>query len=187
MATYTTSLNIQADGVVVVVTASHVITVIVCEAEATVSMKKAETSIVASAGAVATITTEHIRPAIAEAVCIVTTAKHSVTTIEAVADAVAVVESFYGVPSQARFELFVATDGAAFDFSTPDETFTSLPHETSLILATGTHELVLRKRNKWGFTSLNIEVVTIVVDAGGSGQPPVPSAPEQVATVQDAF
>lgn len=188
MATYTTSVDAQADAVSSGTTARFIITTGICEAEATASSKAPPTTGTCEASAVVSGAVQHVQPCVAAAVTSdSTTAMSRVASGTCQASAVAEGDTFYGVPSQARYELFVATDGAAFDFGTPDETFTTLPHTTTLTLATGTHELVLRQRNKWGFTSLNIDPVTIVVDAGGAGQPPAPSAPEYVAITQDAI
>lgn len=103
------------------------------------------------------------------------------------AAAVASAESYHGVPGQDRYELFIAVDGASFDFGNPNETFTSLPHTTALTLASDkVHDLVTRRRNRWGLSSQNMTPTTLVIDATGIAVQPDPSMPVEVNLMQAA-
>ncbi len=63
-----------------------------------------------------------------------------------------------------RYELFISTDGAAFDFTTPDATSATLPIVHAL--GDGVHLLTVRRRNKWDLTSLNNNTMRVEVVSG---------------------
>lgn len=75
-----------------------------------------------------------------------------------------------------RYELFRGVDGSP-DFSSPWETFASLPHTTAALTAGNTYHFVLRKRNRFGLSSENLIETLIEVDANGNEVTPAPSAP----------
>lgn len=83
-----------------------------------------------------------------------------------------------------RYELFVAADEDPFDFDNPDETFTAFPHTTALTFAEGKHRIVVRRRNRWGLSSHNLDEQVIHVTAGGDEQTPPPSPPIEVTMTQ---
>jgi len=85
----------------------------------------------------------------------------------------------------AQFELFRAVDGDAFDFDSPWETFTSLPHTTAAVAASHDYEFVLRLVNRWGLSSLNIAAWSVTADALGAADPVPPSSPRDV-TIEPA-
>lgn len=89
-------------------------------------------------------------------------------------------------PSVEQFELYISTDGDDWDFDSPDETFTSLPHTTSLTLAEGEHRIIVRKRSKYDRSSFNLDWTTVTVDSSGDQQEPDPSAPFETSITQVA-
>lgn len=80
--------------------------------------------------------------------------------------------------SDNRYEFFLAVDGAAFDFSSPTATFTSLPHVHSALPAEAhTYHAVTRKRNQHGLVSQNVEVWELITDDAGADSGTPPTAP----------
>lgn len=84
----------------------------------------------------------------------------------------------------ARYELFVGQDGPPDFGAAPFETFTVLPHVTAPLAAppSGTrfYHLVVRRRNRWGLSSLNVTEFVVEVNAAGAEVAAPPSEPTGV-------
>jgi len=77
-----------------------------------------------------------------------------------------------------RYELFVGSGSAPDLDGTPDETFSALPHTTTLTLPVSTvSHLVLRRRNRYNLTSLNTTATLIETDGAGDEVATPPTAP----------
>lgn len=85
-------------------------------------------------------------------------------------------DEYHSVPSLDRYELFHSTTRDGFNFDSPDETFASLPHTTTLTYGDGEHFFVVRKRNPYNHSSQNRLPTRIFVDSGDAATPP-PTAP----------
>jgi hypothetical protein len=94
-----------------------------------------------------------------------------------------------------RYEIFVGTDADPDPTAAPDETFTSLPHTTTLTFADGaTHNILVRDRNQWNLSSQNVfnpnndgtGGYTFTVDGAGDLDATKPSDPYNVALTQAA-
>lgn len=83
------------------------------------------------------------------------------------------------VDALARYELHVGIDAPPDLSAAPDETFTTLPHTTSLALSPGTvNYLVTNRRNKYDLVSQVMEGTVIAVDGSGDETVTPPTAPE---------
>ena len=81
----------------------------------------------------------------------------------------------------ARYEIYHGTDASPDFDAAPEETFSSLPHETTLTLsADHTHHIVTRYRNEYNMLSANIEEEIIALDSGGEEIEPIPSEPRDI-------
>jgi len=84
-----------------------------------------------------------------------------------------------------RYELYRGVDAKADLDGSAWETFTSLPHETAALTppvsGTRAYHFVLRKRNKWGLSSLNTVETIITLNTAGEPTSAAPSAPQQTS------
>jgi len=84
----------------------------------------------------------------------------------------------------AGYELYRGVDGEP-DFSSPWETFTALPHQTGALDAppsgTRTYTFLLRQRNRFGLSSVNVRSWSIEIDANGDLVTTPPSAPRWIS------
>jgi hypothetical protein len=80
----------------------------------------------------------------------------------------------------AAYELYRGVD-ADVNFSTPYETFASLPHVTGALAAGHAYKFALRKRNDYNLLSQNIEAWELALDGDGAAIVTKPAAP--VATM----
>ena len=146
MATYSTLGKINhGDAAVTGTTAMHYETLgVVASAEARAGQYRGSHSGTCQASGAASGTVSLHQPCQATAVVTGTTAMHYETLgVVCQADAAASGETWHARPSLARYELYHAEDEATMDYSSPAETFTSLPHTTTLTLDAGkTHRLV---------------------------------------------
>jgi len=79
------------------------------------------------------------------------------------------------------FLLYQGLAGAEPDFdSAAFETFTAFPHTTAALPANDTYKFVVRKRNKYGLETQNIETTEFEIDALGAQAFVKPSAPVEV-------
>lgn len=78
-----------------------------------------------------------------------------------------------------RYELFIGQDADPDPDGTPDETFTSLPHETAALTPGHTYRFLLRRRNKHGLSSQNLSCRTVIVAGDGSETEASPSGPDE--------
>ncbi|WP_419193475.1 hypothetical protein [Kolteria novifilia] len=82
------------------------------------------------------------------------------------------------VDALARYELHVGEDAATDLTADPDETFSSLPHTTTLELDPGhVYYVVTNRRNAYDMASQVGQTETITIDSGGDSQTNAPSAP----------
>ena len=101
--------------------------------------------------------TESVEPGLVDVAVLSVTESHRVHAALAEIDVEALGESFHSATANERYELFGALVGDPIDFSDPLETFTSLPHDTlERFRGANSHRVVVRRRNKWGITSLNL-------------------------------
>lgn len=99
-------------------------------------------------------------------------------TIQAIVACNATQDTHGRDPGLSRYELFHALDGAPFDFSTPDETFASLPHTTSsTFTGNGKHRFVVRRRNAYNRVDSGRREHVIYVRQTNQSWPGPPSAP----------
>lgn len=78
-----------------------------------------------------------------------------------------------------RYELYRG-ENAAPDFdAAPWETFTSLPHTTTALTSGVTTNLVLRRRNRYGLISQNLEQWSVTLDGSGNLVATPPDGPSQ--------
>ncbi len=108
---------------------------------------------------------------------------HQTTTGSVVGTGVVGSDQFTANDANIQYELHVGTDEVqlvreltATD-RTPDETFTGLPHTTTLTLAAGTHYAVLQRRNKYGLRSRNVNPTRFDVNASTEDFNAPPSPP----------
>lgn len=85
------------------------------------------------------------------------------------------------VDARERYELYVGVGAVPDITGTPDETFTSLPHTTTLTLGAGTtNYLVTLKRNKYDLRSESLGTTIIRTNGAGAQILPPPSAPSYI-------
>lgn len=78
-----------------------------------------------------------------------------------------------------RYEIYRGVDGPV-SYASPFETFTTLPHVTAALAASHRYRFVLRKRNRYGLLSQNLDTWSIELDAQGNQVFTKPSAPVQI-------
>lgn len=117
-----------------------------------------------SFAAAASAITERVQPTEYAAACSAVIVHATTMTATVSYGAECSADTFASDTDSDRYELFATTGDLPFDLSTPVETFTSLPHTTSATF-TGPekHLVVVRKRNKWDKTSLNLRKRVIYV------------------------
>lgn len=86
----------------------------------------------------------------------------------------------------ARYELRIGAGVQPTAEDTPDATSSTLPIEYNVALPTGTHYIDVRRRNRFGLLSANLEPRIIEVDGSGNVLPVRPAAPQAVGVTGNA-